>query len=58
MAEKSQNRVLRFDALFDSSGGNVTPDASYAQNRPESVVLLPDYLAPARDDDGPRESNP
>lgn len=58
VAEKSQKQVLRFDNLFDSAGGDVTPDASFAQNNPESVVLLPDYLAPARDDDGVLQSNP
>lgn len=58
VAEKSQKRVLRFDNLFDSAGGDVSPDASFAQNNPESVVLLPDYLAPARDDDGILQSNP
>ncbi|WP_235901731.1 NHL repeat-containing protein [Alcanivorax sediminis] len=58
VAEKSQKQVLRFDNLFDSAGGDVTPDASFAQNNPESVVLLPDYLAPMRDDDGLLQSNP
>ncbi|MCK0153242.1 hypothetical protein MWU49_05995 [Alcanivorax sp. S6407] len=58
VAEKSQKQVLRFDNLLDSAGGDVKPDASFAQNNPESVVLLPDYLAPMRDDDGLRQSNP
>lgn len=58
VAEKSQKQVLRFDNLFDSAGGDVAPDASFAQNNPESVVLLPDYLAPMRDDDGLLQSNP
>ncbi|KGD66268.1 NHL repeat containing protein [Alcanivorax nanhaiticus] len=58
VAEKSQKQVLRFDNLFDSEGGDVAPDASFAQNNPESVVLLPDYLAPARDENGLLQSNP
>ncbi|WP_237440512.1 YncE family protein [Alcanivorax sp. DP30] len=58
VAEKSQKQVLRFDNLFNSAGGDVTPDASFAQNNPESVVLLPDYLAPAGDNDGLLQSNP
>ena len=50
VAEKSQDQVLRFDNILSSPGGDVTPDASYAQTKPESVVLLPDYLAPAEED--------
>ena len=50
VAEKSQDQVLRFDNILSSPGGDVTPDASYAQTKPESVVLLPDYLAPSEED--------
>lgn len=57
VAEKSQKQVLRFDNLLDSAGGDVSPDASFAQNNPESVVLLPDYLAPAGDADGLLQGN-
>ena len=56
VAEKSQDQVLRFDNILSSPGGDVTPDASYAQTKPESVVLLPDYLAPAEEDGLPSGS--
>ncbi|WP_101675941.1 NHL repeat-containing protein [Alloalcanivorax mobilis] len=45
VAEKSQNRVLRFDDILESTGGDVAPSAMRAQNAPESLVLIADYLA-------------
>lgn len=45
VAEKSQDVVLRFDDILNSAGGNVAPAATMAQDSPESVAVIPDYLA-------------
>ncbi|MCQ6261188.1 hypothetical protein MLD55_04520 [Alcanivorax sp. MM125-6] len=47
VAEKSQGKVLRFDNILDSAGGDVTPSLSYDQASPESVSLIVDYLGRA-----------
>jgi DNA-binding beta-propeller fold protein YncE len=40
VAEKSNSRVLRYDAIFDLSGAqNVAEDASFELENPESVQL-------------------
>lgn len=40
VAEKSQGKVLRFDHILDSTGGDVAPSVSYDQASPESVSLI------------------
>lgn len=45
VAEKSQGVVLRFDDILNSAGGDVAPAATTAQDSPESVAVVPDYLA-------------
>ena len=47
VAEKSQGKVLRFDNILDSAGGDVSPSLSYDQASPESVSLIADYLGRA-----------
>ncbi|MBL7250246.1 YncE family protein [Alloalcanivorax marinus] len=47
VAEKSQGKVLRFDNILDSAGGDVAPSLSYDQASPESVSLIADYLGRA-----------
>ncbi len=45
VTEKTGDRVLRFDDILASAGGDVAPAASMVQDSPESVAILPDYLA-------------
>lgn len=45
VAEKSQDAVLRFDDVLNSAGGDIAPAATMAQDAPESVAIVPDYLA-------------
>lgn len=45
VAEKAQDAVLRFDDILNSAGGDVAPSLAMAQDAPESVAILPDYLA-------------
>lgn len=47
VAEKSQDAVLRFEDILNSTGGSVAPAATMAQDSPESVAVVPDYLARA-----------
>ena len=47
VAEKSQGKVLRFDNILDSAGGDIAPSLSYDQASPESVSLIADYLGRA-----------
>ncbi|MCF4007897.1 collagen-like triple helix repeat-containing protein [Rheinheimera sp. UJ63] len=45
VAEKSNNRVLRFDNILNSAGGNIAANASFAVTAPESVAIIPVYLS-------------
>ncbi|MBT8103413.1 MAG: hypothetical protein KJO95_10625 [Gammaproteobacteria bacterium] len=45
VAEKSQDAVLRFDDILNSVGGDIAPAAVSSQDSPESIAVVPDYLA-------------
>lgn len=45
VAEKSQDALLRFDDVLNTTGGDVAPAASITLNAVESVAIIPDYLA-------------
>lgn len=45
VAEKSQDALLRFDDILNSTGGNVAPAATAVQDSPESIAVVPNYLA-------------
>lgn len=46
VAEKSNDRILRFDNILAQSGGlDIAPSLALASNKPESVALSPDYLS-------------
>ncbi|CAN5124585.1 hypothetical protein BH24PSE2_BH24PSE2_15790 [soil metagenome] len=47
VAEKSQNRILRFDDILSSPGGDIPPSAMLDFEAAESVALAPDYLSRA-----------
>lgn len=44
VAEKSNSLVMRFDNIINSSGGDISADASMSYTAPESVAIIPSYL--------------
>lgn len=45
VAEKTKDRLYRFDNILSSASGAVTPDGSISVTKPESVVLVPSRMA-------------
>lgn len=44
VAEKSNDRILRFNNILESAGGDIAADAEFNFVKPESIALLPAYL--------------
>ena len=44
VAEKSNGKILRFDDILKSAGGDIAPDLSIDYSAAESVAILPQHL--------------